>query len=771
MPQTISDVGNMRVFTALSVLLLILACVSPVSSEQLTCIACDAGFYLNQTSLRCQACPSHSTTYDGSNATEPTDCICVAGFTNGTEACEPCALATFKPFIGNYSCHLCTEHASTPDVGSVSVDQCGCVEGFTRDLDDPDDPCVPCAPGSYKNFFGDAECLACPADSFCPEQAINPTPCPSRSQSPEGSGSLADCLCDPGTHYDTTQDAFICVACAPGTFNSLPHQSECTLCPEDTYLEGRSAVSLDECLQCPANAHSPAGSNNRTDCLCALGYAGEPGDPCVACSPGYYREDADEYICSACPSGTYNVVAASPSAAACLLCPEGQDSAAGSDELADCVCDPGNFAVRDGLGWLCTPCAPGQYQPLSNASACDACVAGKFSTAVEAVAEDVCTGCADGHFSLGAASTCTACASSEWQDLNDPLRHATYCEPCPANSTHELTASTSIFDCTCAIGLFAQDTALARTCELCPPGHFCPGDNTAQACPDNHWSPGGVFPGPCIQCAEHSVATGPQISSPLYCQCLAGTEGTHDADCSLCLPGKFQPDFLGTTGNLAVPVTCQDCAPNFYSDAAGALECSQCAGNSSSPQGSNHVTDCLCNPGFYGDAGGPCDVCERNHFCTGGSALVSCRPHSVSPPGSDEYNDCKCIPGYYSATAGAVCLRCPPGSYCPGDTAIYQCAENSNSRAGADAIEDCWCLPGMWRGCIDTPAGPLDADGLSCVVPWAQPCVLCDSNTVCANNTLLLCPEFSTAPAGSHSPSACVCDDGYYDSRTLIVSL
>ena len=56
-----------------------------------------------------------------------------------------------------------------------------------------------------------------------------------------------------------------------------------------------------------------------------------------------------------------------------------------------------------------------------------------------------------------------------------------------------------------------------------------------------------------------------------------------------------------------------------------------------------------------------------------------------------------------------------------------------------------------WR-----PVQPL------CTIHWGLPCVQYGPNDVCFNETLLHCPQHSTAEAGSHEALHCVCDNGFY---------
>ena len=50
-----------------------------------------------------------------------------------------------------------------------------------------------------------------------------------------------------------------------------------------------------------------------------------------------------------------------------------------------------------------------------------------------------------------------------------------------------------------------------------------------------------------------------------------------------------------------------------------------------------------------------------------------------------------------------------------------------------------------------------------CEIDFLLPCEECGEDVVCLNNTLLHCPEHSTAPAGSSHSEDCVCEGGYFN--------
>lgn len=759
----------------------LLAVATPAIAE-LLCLSCSAGFFLDQAAKTCRRCPANASTFDYSNASAPTDCSCTAGFFNTSAACAPCARGTFKGTLRNASCTPCMANANTSAVASVWVSDCLCNPGFTAAalVEYPYETCVACAPGLFKGVLGDEPCTQCPADSYCPRQSVEPQACPINSVSAAGTTSVYGCTCVPGfrhRYFHSEPPGLLCVPCESGTFADGYNTTTCSPCPADTFFNRTGAASEAECVACPAHAVSATGSSNRTECFCVLGYAGLPGDECVACQPGTFRDDPTQYICEACPVNTYNVFSASNDEAACLACPFGKTSVGGSDAELDCVCREGSFATlaADGLRWECRPCAAGTFQTAINASSCDACPAGTASDVEGADDPAVCARCDNGYYALEPASTaCAACAPGEWQDLADPARHSAACEPCPGNSSHALSASTDVHDCVCFAGFVKfSSPEVPNRCDRCRPGSFCPGNGTQVVCPYNSWAPGGVFSGPCVECAEHSRAINEGDTVGRHqCQCVPGAGGAYDSECALCPPGEFQPlnhtypdgaDFV--QGDAAVATTCRPCPAGTYNDARGAHVCTACPAHSNASTGTDALSGCTCVPSYYGPDGGPCAGCPADSFCLGGVAATQCRPHSNSPPLSSAAADCKCDPGYYSNATDLACRKCPPGFYCHGDQHIAACAANSSSPAGASAASACTCAPGMWRECIlqQSTGAYLDADGQPCTIDWLVDCVTCAANDICLKNTLLHCPDHSTAPAGSADEHDCVCDDGYYN--------
>jgi hypothetical protein len=132
----------------------------------------------------------------------------------------------------------------------------------------------------------------------------------------------------------------------------------------------------------------------------------------------------------------------------------------------------------------------------------------------------------------------------------------------------------------------------------------------------------------CSVCVPHAHS----ILAATSCFCNAGYTG--DADeagtrCSPCAGGTYK----GVTGSAV----CLVCAEGYYSEeAAASVRCLRCANNSFSPAASSDASQCLCNVGYTGPDGGPCEACEAGKYknvtgsdtcahCPGCCFLHSCR--------------------------------------------------------------------------------------------------------------------------------------------------
>jgi DNA-binding beta-propeller fold protein YncE len=137
----------------------------------------------------------------------------------------------------------------------------------------------------------------------------------------------------------------------------------------------------------------------------------------------------------------------------------------------------------------------------------------------------------------------------------------------------------------------------------------------------------------CESCPSHSTSSSGMTS----CLCDAGYTGlgTTSSPCYPCPAGTFKE----TTGSEP----CTACPPNSFSEEIGAISSTTCVA--------------LCNPGYAGPVGGPCDECAADFYSASSTASsTACRPcfsGSSSPPGSSSLDQCTCPIGEYAEVSGA----------------------------------------------------------------------------------------------------------------------
>ena len=333
-------------------------------------------------------------------------------------------------------------------------------------------------------------------------------------------------------------------------------------------------------------------------------------------------------------------------------CPPNHVSPADSTSLADCVCAPG-FSKQAST---CEPCAADSYKATAGDAACTPCGAGKRSLP-GAETPDHCL--CDAGFT-GAA--CSPCSHNTYKTYVG----AASCRACPGNTSQALgtLGATSLDSCQCNAGYRGPD-----------------GGPCAQ-CGANYYKP-ALGPHACTGCHAFSVSP-PGSTASAQCVCNIGYTSTGSAQCGACAEGTYK----NSTGNQA----CLACPANTVTVSP------EVNPNDPAVPPATARTHCICGPGFFGPAGGPCAVCEVGYFCTGflngGGAMQCYDEHASSPAGSSDDSDCVCVPGYWF-TPSWLCSPCPLNQYCPGDNEMYSCPSNSTAPAFSTNETDCTCDSGF----------------------------------------------------------------------------
>lgn len=172
-----------------------------------------------------------------------------------------------------------------------------------------------------------------------------------------------------------------------------------------------------------------------------------------------------------------------------------------------------------------------------------------------------------------------------------------------------------------------------------------------------------------------------------------------------------------------------------------------CPENSTSPFGSSSVRQCVCLPGYQGNAslGQPCTPCPTGVFCSGGLYGL-CPAHATAPPMSSSAADCKCNPGYNGTTS---CSECPANTYCPlGSPTPIPCMANAVSSKLSGSLQSCYCKTGY--------------------ALVGNACVVCPPGFWCWTGVSNPCPLNRTSPPGSSRSTDCTCFDGYAGSNCAV---
>eukprot|EP00961_Rhodomonas_salina_P168519 2271480-Rhodomonas_salina.1 len=212
------------------------------------------------------------------------------------------------------------------------------------------------------------------------------------------------------------------------------------------------------------------------------------------------------------------------------------------------------------------------------------------------------------------------------------------------------------------------------------------------------------------------------ISPNQNAQCIHGGNVSFPNNWTACDNCSCIPRYHGVD-----PSECELCPANSWCSGGSHVE--TCPADSSSPMGSETITACQCNGGFFGPAGGPCGTCPLN---------------SSSVAQSTQIQDCVCNDGLYLDVQNAECDICAIGSYCSLND-VTGCPQNATSLAGSSSFADCQCVDHFYM---------KDSE---------SNCTECPPNWYCplGNEVVFKCPTGSMLTMNSALEMTCICPTGY----------
>ncbi|MCQ2914596.1 MAG: hypothetical protein MJ247_05320 [Alphaproteobacteria bacterium] len=298
------------------------------STNNLTCVSCEAGYYPSSSKTSCLSC---STTYTGCNTCNANGCkSCKDGYTassngNGYVTCS----RTLQPVLCEIAnCKTCNRLGTQ---------------------------CTVCETGYYLN------------NGAC-------TKCPNHAKSCDGDGKVTECeagyslavngmcvipacsTCNNGMGIsDNVQQ--ICKTCesAYGAGCSTCSCSGCSTCSRGYYLNGSS----HKCVRCPDHAVSCDGNGRSTGCengysLALDGRCVVPA--CSSCNDGMGISDNIQQICKTCASA-YGAGCSLCNCSGCTTCESGYSLNALTKKCVKCpdhatACDGNGRATSCEMGYL-----------------------------------------------------------------------------------------------------------------------------------------------------------------------------------------------------------------------------------------------------------------------------------------------------------------------------------------------------------------------------------------------------------------------------------
>ena len=624
------------------------ACLAAYTGDR--CMLCASTHTWNGSA--CVACPSYGT---GGGAAFGTARACACGSAYSGITCDTCVL---NAVWNGSACHLCQNGGTaTSGPASGANRSCTCPTGYTGFKCDQcvanyvwnGTSCVPCQNGGTA-ASGPASGLA--RACTCPSSAYGGDQCELCSMSYSWNGSscqFCGAYTSLGTGGPASGPAKPC-DCSVTAYDRTPGSFTCDLCREGftyiTYGFGDSRSGCYACLNGGTAAKGPASGGVR-GCSCPSGKygftccpAGTYGPSCTPCPFGQYSTGSELLGCSMCPAGTYNGYRGQTSSTACILCPAGQVSQAGSPYCT--ACPVGTYTLTAYPGEVsCVQCPANTYNPNTGQTvSCTACPAGTQFNGTGGTSSTVCTACPIGYYSDTAGQGCTAC---------------------PANTYNVSTGQTSCTNCSTGKQFNGSGATSSTACTACPNNTY--NDVEGQACKGcpvgkEYTGTGATSSTACTACPNNTYN---DVAGQACKGCSAGTQyigtgATASTACTAC---------PNNTYNNVAGQACKGCSAGTYYTGTGATTCTACPADT----GTTPVYSSLCTLSS-------CTATDVN----GIASIISsvCRLTCKTDFQKKSTGTCVSCPSTYSITSD-VCTgnpSCTIGSF---STSRYRCESSSTS--------------------------------------------------------------------------------------------
>jgi len=96
-------------------------------------------------------------------------------------------------------------------------------------------------------------------------------------------------MCNSGFTHVTSENGGKCTGCIAGKYKTLKGNSLCTDCLSGQYSTEENSTT-DQCMNCPQDSTSFAGSQTPTSCVCNMGFSVVDGGVCTTCDIGKFSQ-------------------------------------------------------------------------------------------------------------------------------------------------------------------------------------------------------------------------------------------------------------------------------------------------------------------------------------------------------------------------------------------------------------------------------------------------------------------------------------------------